>query len=231
MRAAAWTSLALGGAGVAAAAWWMRRGLERPAPASFFLRLAATIQESPERLYELWRDPVRHGAFLRHARIEADPEDARRWIWRRRLPSGREVRWLTEFTEERPGRLLSWESRAGSGAMAHWFHARASLHFAPRPGAPAEGAPPSTEVHFRLELMPASHSGRPSRAGARLLPLLRGGIERAAADALFRFKQFAETGEVATTEGQPSGRRTALVRELEPLDRPLSPVQRLRGIG
>jgi uncharacterized membrane protein len=66
-----------------------------------------------------------------------------------------------------------------------------------------ERAPAGRGTVVRLEM---EYTPRGGRIGAALAKFLSEAPELAVLENLRRFKQLMETGEIATTEGQPSGR-------------------------
>jgi uncharacterized membrane protein len=109
--------------------------------------------------------------------------------WNARDPFGRQVEWEAEIHNETPGEMIAWRSLPDSD-----LDTAGSIHFKPL----AEGR--GTAVTLSLKYDPPA-----GRAGAAVARLLGNGVESELEAALRKFKQVMETGEFATTEGQPRG--------------------------
>lgn len=157
------------------------------------LQLQATIaiQRPVEELYRYWRELSNLPRFMRYlSQVQELGEGRSRWM--ARAPNGMHLEWDAEITEERPGELLAWRALPGSP-----LGLSGSVHF--ERAAPGKG----TLVRLHLE----------SSAGAGIgVQLLRAVTRETLRQQLLRFKQLMETGEISTTEGQPSGQRSAVVR-------------------
>lgn len=160
-----------------------------PAPREVAVAAAVTVDRPAADLYDCWRDVSHLPRFLRYVEDVCPTGDGRAH-WVARAPAGKAIAWDTEFTAEEAGRRLAWRALPGA-AVPH----RAELRFAPAP------AGRGTEVRLALDYTPPA-----GRVGAALARLFGELPEQALAGELRRFKQFAETGEVATTAGQTSGR-------------------------
>jgi uncharacterized membrane protein len=150
---------------------------------------AITVEITPEEAYRRWR---RFEDLPRwFTRLESVVErGGGRSRWRAKAPLGTEVAWEAELTEDRPGEVIAWRSLPGASIANE-----GRVRFAPAPG------DRGTEV--RVELRYAPPGGPLGVAAAKLTGEEPG---RQVHDALRRFKQVIETGEIPTTEGQPSGR-------------------------
>ncbi len=159
------------------------------------LEAAVTIARPPEEVYAFFRRFENAPRFM--AAIEAvEVLDATRSRWIARTPGGQVLDWESEVLEERPGELIAWRSRPG-GLVHHAGAAR----FRPAPGGRG------TEVRLDVEYVPP---GAPlGRAVARLLG---SAAEYVVEEDLRRLKQLLETGETATTRGQPQGRAASAAR-------------------
>ncbi|WP_232702440.1 SRPBCC family protein [Halobacterium wangiae] len=148
-----------------------------------------TVAGEAEDLADYWRDPDRLDQVVGHF-ATVRPVDEERRHWQVEGPLGRTVSWQSRIVEERPGELLRWESTAGASLPNEW-----SVRFEPAP------ADRGTEVTLRVRFDPP---------GGRLggMALERFGLvpRTMVGKALHRFKSLAETGEVPTLEGNPSGR-------------------------
>jgi uncharacterized membrane protein len=148
-----------------------------------------TVAGSAEDLAAYWRDPDELTRIVGHF-AEVRPVDGERQHWRVEGPMNRTASWESRIVEERPGELLRWESVAGASLPNEW-----SVRFQ---SAPAEQG---TEVTLRVGFDPPG-----GRFGGMALERL-GVVPRAlVGKALHRFKSLAETGEIPTLDGNPSGR-------------------------
>lgn len=166
-----------------------RRGMET-------ITRAVTIQASPERIYAEWRkveEMPRYFPVLQEVRA-LDPQRSK---WRMRL-GGKTLEWETEITQECPNERLAWRSVPGAGVQEHgWIRLK--------------GAPDERGTILEMSMQLAAPG-----AGA-LLPLLTpAGIhpEQIMREGLRRFKQWMETGEIATIEGQSHGPRSPVAKLL-----------------
>lgn len=167
----------------------LRHGRER-------VTRAVTIQASPEKVYAEWRkldEMPRYFPILQEVR-ELDPQHSR---WRMRV-GGRTLEWEMEITEEHPGERVAWRSAPGSAVQEHgWVRLRK--------------APDERGTILEMTMQMAIPG-----AGALWSLLTPMGMhpEQIMREGLRRFKQWVETGEIATIEGQPHGARSAVAKLL-----------------
>jgi uncharacterized membrane protein len=148
-----------------------------------------TIRRPPADVYRLWRDLERLPAFVR-ALESVTVESPTRSRWRLRGPARGLFSWEAEIVADREGEMIAWRSRPGSR-----LDIAGSIQFRPAPA--GRGTELRTIVAF---------SPRGWGLGTLLARLTAVG-DREVREGLRQFKQLVETGEVATTSGQPSGRR------------------------
>jgi uncharacterized membrane protein len=162
------------------------------------VQLAATIviERSREELYRFWRDLTQLPRFMRSIR-EVRIIDQRHSRWFAAGSDGESLSWESEITEDRPGEYIAWRSTPGSR-----LDTEGVVRFEPAPN--GEGSLVRLQVSYRA----AANAG--SALGKLIATLARSEIK----SELRRFKQLIETGEVATTDGQPSGRRSGLAKLL-----------------
>jgi uncharacterized membrane protein len=145
-----------------------------------------TLCAPREKLYDRWRDLENLPLILRHVEhVEVRGDRISHWVVGG--ASGPTVEWDAEITEDRPGEVIAWKSLPGSDALHE-----GSVRFSDAP--PGRGS--------QIELTLCYRAG----AEAPLSPLLRKVGEHEIREDLRRFKQWIEAGEIATTDGQPSGR-------------------------
>jgi uncharacterized membrane protein len=152
-------------------------------------RKSVTVNRPAEQLYAIWRNFEELPRFMNHL-ISVRSIGERRWHWVAKGPARSQVEWDAEITEERPNQLIAWRSLKGADVDQ-----AGSVRFEPARG--NRGTVVRVEIQYRP---PAG------KLGAKVAKLLGQAPEKQVTVDLLRFKQLAETGEIARTEGQPSGR-------------------------
>lgn len=155
---------------------------------------ALTIGKPRAELYAFWRRSENLPRFMKHLDEVADLGGGRSH-WVGRSPLGFSVEWDAEIIEERQDQLISWCSLPGSqirNAGTVFFEDDANGR--------------GTIVRVTMELASANPVGQ--AVGKVFAPV----TERQVLEDLRRFKQLMETGEIATTEGQPHGARSLIGR-------------------
>jgi uncharacterized membrane protein len=154
-----------------------------------------TINRPTNEVFSYWRNFENLPKFMRHLRsVETTGDRTSRW--QVRAPLGWPIGWDAEITDERENDYILWRSLPG-GTVEH----RGSIEFR---NAPFEGA---TEIAVSLDYRPPA-----GKLGSVFSRLFGENPEQQVREDLRRFKQLMEAGEIPTTEGQPSGRRSAFVR-------------------
>ena len=140
-----------------------------------------TINRPAQDLYGYWRNPAKLTGILENVeKIETDGSD--RSTWTVKAPGGRTVSWESVVTDDRPGEEIAWQSVEGSqirnsgritfkDAGTRGTVVRAVIAYDPPGGAIA------ALIAKLFQREPAIQARRDLR----------------------RFKQFIETGEVATS--------------------------------
>ncbi len=163
-------------------------------PREIDLEKSVLINTSPEEAYRFWHNFENLPRFMRH--LAAVKSTGPRWSeWVVRTPTGNTISWHAEIVEDRENEMIAWRSRPGS-EVDHY----GSVRFEKAPDARG------TRVTVRLHYKPPA-----GRGGARLAGLLGKIPEFQIKEDLRRCKALMETGEIPTTEGQPSGRRSVAV--------------------
>ncbi|MBD1938946.1 SRPBCC family protein [Microcoleus sp. FACHB-68] len=149
-----------------------------------------TINKPADELYRYWRNFENLPRFMKHLKSVTISDD-KRSHWIANAPLGNSVEWDAEIIDERENELIAWASVEGADIENSGF-----IRFKPAP------ANQGTEVKVVLEYNPPG--GGLAAAFAKLF-----GEEpkQQISDDLGRFKQLMEAGELATTEGQTSGRK------------------------
>ncbi len=155
------------------------------------------IDRPAAELYDLWSRLEQLPQFMTHLESVTQQTDGHSH-WVARGPLGWQLQWDAETIQERPGELIAWQSLPGSQVDT-----AGSIHFRPV-------ANRGTELKVTLRYDPPG-----GKLVASLAEFFHLGVEDSVRADLRRFKQWCETGEIATTKGQPSGRRPAAVSRQE----------------
>jgi len=148
-----------------------------------------TIDQPREQVYYFWRELENLPKFMRHLHSVTEIEGGRSH-WIAAGPVGKMFEWDAVIINDEPNELLAWCSLPGSEVDT-----AGSVHFRRAP----DGR--GTEVSLELQYNPPG-----GVLGAAFARLLGGDPADQIGDDLRRLKQVMETGEVATIEGQPSGK-------------------------
>ncbi|HAJ64192.1 MAG TPA: cyclase [Cyanobacteria bacterium UBA8543] len=149
-----------------------------------------TINKSPEELYRFWRNFENLPHFMKHLKHVSVVND-KRSHWIASAPLGGSVEWDAQIINEQENRLIAWASVEGADIDNSGF-----VRFQPAPNGRG------TEVKVVIEYNPPGGA-----VTATLAKLFGEEPQQQIGDDLRRFKMLIETGEIATTEGQPSGRK------------------------
>jgi len=147
-----------------------------------------TINESPEKLYKFWRDFENLPRFMENLESVTKLDETRSH-WVALGPGDKRVEWDAEIYNEKEGELISWRSLAGADITN-----AGSVHFEP--------APDGRGTYLKVTLNYNPPGGKAAALFAKLFGQEPGQLVEYN---LKRLKQFIETGEIPTTEGQPSG--------------------------
>jgi uncharacterized membrane protein len=156
------------------------------------VRESIAVNKTPEECYQFWRNFETFPRFMDHIE-EVRNTGERRSHWRVKAPMGMRVEWDAEITEDRPGERIAWRSVEGSD-VEHLGEVR----FRRAPGGRG------TIVYFDLV-----YNAPAGQIGSMFAKLFGEEPSQQAYDELRNFKRMIETGEIITTEGQPSGRQPA----------------------
>ncbi len=160
-----------------------------------YLERSIAVSKSPEECYRFWRSFENLPRFMQS--LESVRQlDERRTRWVANGPMGTRLEWTSEITADRSGEELGWRTLDDSGAA----HA-GSVKF--------EAAPAGRGTIVRVSLHYSPFGGA---LGAGLVKLLGHDPQSLIREDLRRFKQVMETGEIPTTRGQPTGRRSLFGR-------------------
>ncbi|HEU4522375.1 MAG TPA: SRPBCC family protein [Thermoanaerobaculia bacterium] len=149
-----------------------------------------TINATPERLYTFWRNFENLPRFMDNLEsVEVIDEKRSRWV--ADGPAGFDAEWEAEIINEIPNELIGWRSTEGSRVDN-----AGSVHFTPAPGGRG------TEVKVVLRYDPPG-----GKLGAVVSRMFGEDPDWQVQEDLRRLKMLVETGEIATIEDQPSGRK------------------------
>jgi uncharacterized membrane protein len=148
-----------------------------------------TINRSPAELYKFWRDFENLPRFMENLESVTKLDDQRSH-WVATVPGGKKIEWDAEIYNEKEGELIAWRSLAGSDITN-----AGSVHFEP--------APDGRGTYLKVTLNYNPPGGKAAALFAKLFGQEPGQLVE---HNLKRLKQLIETGEIPTTEGQPSGR-------------------------
>jgi uncharacterized membrane protein len=153
---------------------------------------AITVNKPRDQLFRIWRNFENLPRFMTHLnRVDVDESTGgTRSHWVAKAPFGREVEWDSEIIEERENEHIAWRSLSGSVVEN-----TGAVQFSDAPGGRG------TIVSVSMEYRPPAGS-----MGAAVAKFMgeEPGIQ--IREDLRHFKQIMETGEIASVEGQPSGR-------------------------
>ncbi|MBD2437632.1 SRPBCC family protein [Nostoc sp. FACHB-110] len=149
-----------------------------------------TINKPAEELYCFWHNFEQLPTFMKHLQ-SVKVYDAKRSHWIANAPLGNNVEWDAEILEDRENEFISWASVEGADIDNSGF-----VRFKKAPGERG------TEVKVVLE-----YNIPGGGLTAALAKLFGEEPEQQIGDDLRRFKMLMEAGEIATTEGQPTGQR------------------------
>lgn len=183
----------------AAAGLLVYNGVRRYNGASRRAHLEATftVNKPAAELYRYWHNFENLPKFMQH--LESVQANGRQLHFVARGPLGAKLSWDAEITDEKENEWIVWRSLESS-PLRHG----GSVHFTPAAGNRG------TVVTVAIQYLPVS-------GGVRriLVELLGKAPEFQLREELRHFKQLVEAGEIPSTEGQPSGRRPAVVSLLQ----------------
>jgi len=150
---------------------------------------AITIARPRAEVYQFWRNLENLPRFMKNV-LSVAQTGTDRTHWAVCAPAGRTVEWDAELINESDGERIAWRSLPG-GSVDH----AGSVQFKDAPGGRG------TEVKVELQYNPPAGA-----LGAAFASLWGKEPGQQIEQDLHRLKQILETGELATTEGQTSGR-------------------------
>jgi uncharacterized membrane protein len=161
-----------------------------PAGAGVKVETAVTIDRPAEELYLFWRDFSRLPQIMSHLQSVTCQGDRSHWV--ARPASGIRAEWDAEIINDRPDELIAWRSLEGS-----MIATAGSVHFTRAPGSRG------TEVRVNLKIDPPG-----GKLSIWLVRLFGADPRQEIREDLRRFKQMMEAGEMPTTVGQSTCRKS-----------------------
>jgi uncharacterized membrane protein len=160
-----------------------------PAERGTKVEKSVTINRPAEELFRFWRNFENLPRFMDHLEsVSVTSEGRSHWV--AKAPAGTSVEWDAEIYNEKEGELIAWRTLEGSQVAS-----AGSVRFETAAGGRG------TIVRVTLKYDPPG-----GKLGSLVARLFGENPEQQIDEDLGRFKQLMETGEVATTKGQPSGR-------------------------
>ena len=151
---------------------------------------SVTINRPISELYRFWRDFENLPTFMQHLKSVAMREEGvSHWV--AQGPGGMSVQWDARIINEVENKVIGWQSLTGSTIST-----AGSVNF--------DEDPHGTRVTVHMQYNPPG-----GRLGAAFARIFGEEPNQTVREDLRRFKQLMETGEIPTTQGQPSGRRTS----------------------
>lgn len=155
---------------------------------SFRVQKTLTINKPAAELYRFWHDFENLPHFMKHLK-SVKVYDDKRSHWITSGPLNGTVEWDAVITEDRENELIAWTAVEGADVDNS-----GSIQFESTP----QGS--GTEVKVITEYNPPGGA-----IGEAIAKLFGEAPEQQLGDDLRRFKMLMETGEIATTVGQPKG--------------------------
>ncbi|HYD47930.1 MAG TPA: SRPBCC family protein [Terriglobales bacterium] len=158
-----------------------------------------TVNRPVEECYRFWRDFQNLPRFMNHLE-SVTVIDAQRSHWVAKGPAGTTVEWDAELINDVPNEVIAWRSLDNAQVES-----TGAVRFEPARG--GRGTVVQLKMHYR----PPGGS-----VGAMVAKLFGEEPEQQVSEDFRRFKQVMETGEIATTTGQPHGHQPkAALRSLK----------------
>jgi uncharacterized membrane protein len=158
-----------------------------------------TIDKPIEEMYAFWRALENLPKFMQHLKSVRVLDDRRsRWI--AKAPARMRVEWDAEINNEVPNQVIGWRSLPGADVVS-----AGSVNF------DDAGPDRGTRVTVHLQYDPPG-----GRLGSWFATLFGEEPSQQIREDLRRLKRLLETGDVLTTDGQPSGRKREPKRRRRP---------------
>ena len=154
-----------------------------------------TVNVPPEEAYRFWTKLENLPRFMSHLQSVTVLDD-RRSEWVARGPMQLRIKWTAEITDRRENEWIVWRSESNVA-----FQNSGSVQFRKAPG--NRGTEITAALQYNIPAGPV---------GKAFAMLFGKDPSQTIYEDLRHFKQLIETGEIATTVGQPHGQRSKLIR-------------------
>ncbi|MFP4093032.1 MAG: SRPBCC family protein [Cyclobacteriaceae bacterium] len=149
-----------------------------------------TIRKSPDEVYAFYRKLENLPRFMKHVKEVREISDTRSY-WTVTFPRFKQdLSWEAEIVDDEPGKRISYRSLPGAKVDNS-----GEIYLKEAPSARG------TEIKVTLSYRPPQGD-----LGKQVAKLFNKAFEQMVRDDLHRLKQYLETGEVVSTEGQPAAR-------------------------
>jgi uncharacterized membrane protein len=165
------------------------------APTDLYFEASIATAKTPDECYRFWRSIENLPRFMSNLE-SVRALDERRFHWVAKEPVASALEWDCEITEDRPGAAVAWRTLDGAQV----------------PNAGSVIFEPALQGRGTIVRLSIHYSPVGGQLTAALAKLLRQDPQSQVREDLRRFKQLLESGEIATTHGQPTGRRTLIGR-------------------
>jgi uncharacterized membrane protein len=153
------------------------------------IETSVAIDKSAEELYAFWRDFKNLPLFMRNLESVTELSQTQSH-WIAKGPGGSRIEWDAEIYTEKENELISWRSLEDAD-----FVNAGSVRFQAGP-----------EGHGTFVRVTMNYNPPAGKVGASLVQLFGAEPARLIKEDLRRLKQIMEAGELATIDGQTSGR-------------------------
>jgi uncharacterized membrane protein len=177
------------GAGLAYAAARALNKVEGDVARDVHVETSISIDRSPEELYAFWRDFTNLPVFMMNLE-SVTLLDSVRSHWIANGPLGKRVEWDAEVYNDKENELIAWRSLENADVLN-----AGSVRF--------EAGP---EGHGTFVRVTVNYNPPAGAIGASLAKFLGAEPQQLIKEDLRRLKQMMEAGEMATIDGQTSGR-------------------------
>ena len=150
------------------------------------LEASVTVNRMADELYAYWRDFTNAPNYMDRI-LSVRAQDEWRSVWTAEGPRGATIEWVSEVTDDEPGRRIAWRSLPGSDLPN-----RGAVEFTP-------GRLGETTVRHTLELDPPG-----GLVGEAIARLMHDWTEEMLHADLRRFKTLMEAGTVVGADGPVS---------------------------
>jgi uncharacterized membrane protein len=162
------------------------------------IETSIAIDKSPEELFAFWRDLKNLPLFMKNLK-SVTVSDQRKSHWVAKGLGAAKVEWDAEIYNEIENKLIAWRSLENADVVN-----AGSVRF--------QKAPTGHGTYVRVTV---NYNPPAGKLGATIAQLLGGEPTQLIKEDLRRLKQMMEAGEIATIDGQTSGRAESEEAEIE----------------